>query len=131
MRDKKEEHSNFSELNPITEKIIGCAFTVSNTLGAGFLEKVYENALLHELQKAGLQVAQQHPIQVWYDGVVVGEYFADLLVQQSVVVEIKAVRTIDDAHWAQCINYLKATGLRLGLLLNFGKPRLEIKRIAL
>jgi GxxExxY protein len=100
-------------------------------LGAGFLEKVYENALALEIQKAGLKVLQQHPIQVWYDGVVVGEYFADLLVQDSVVVEIKAVRSLDETHWAQCLNYLKATGLRLCLLLNFGKPRLEIKRIAL
>ncbi len=119
------------DLNPITEKIIGCAFTVSNTLGAGFLERVYENALALEIQKAGLVVVQQHPIQVWYDSVVVGEFFADLLVQDRVVVEIKAVKAFDEAHWAQCLNYLKATGLRLCLLLNFGKPRLEIKRIVL
>jgi len=129
--DNKENNPDYSELNPITEKVIGCAFTVSNTLGAGFLEKVYENALALEIQKAGLQVVQQQPTQVWYDGIGVGEYFADLLVQESVVVEIKAVKAIDDAHWAQCINYLKATSLHICLLLNFGKPRLEIKRIVL
>jgi GxxExxY protein len=129
--EKKEERADLFGLNPVTEKIIGCAFTVSNALGAGFLEKVYENALALEIQKAGLKVLQQHPIQVWYDGVVVGEYFADLLVQDSVVVEIKAVKAFDETHWAQCLNYLKATGLRLCLLLNFGKPRLEIKRIVL
>jgi GxxExxY protein len=115
----------------VTEKIIGCAYTVSNTLGAGFLEKVYENALAHELRKASLHVAQQHPVQIWYDETLVGEYFADLLVEDCVVVELKAVKALDDAHWAQCLNYLKATGLRLCLLLNFGKPRVEIKRIVL
>jgi len=131
IRKEKGESVDFSDLNPVTEKIIGCAFTVSNTLGAGFLEKVYENALALELQKAGLMVVQQHPIQVWYAGVVVGEFFADLLVQDRVVVEIKAVKAFDEAHWAQCLNYLKATGLRMCLLLNFGKPHLEIKRIVL
>jgi GxxExxY protein len=131
MGEKKEGYVDLIDLNPVTEKIIGCAFTVSNTLGAGFLEKVYENALALEIQKAGLKVLQQYPIHVRYDGVVVGEYFADLLVQDKVVVEIKAVKAFDEAHWAQCLNYLKATGLRLCLLLNFGKPRLEIKRIVL
>ncbi len=124
-------HADLSDLNPITEKVIGCAYAVSNTLGAGFLEKVYENALTIELHKAGLKVAQQHPIQVRYDGILVGEYFADLLVEEKVVVEIKAVKAFDEAHWAQGINYLKATGMRVCLLLNFGKPRVEIKRIVL
>ena len=119
------------KLNPITEKIIGCAYTVSNTLGAGFLEKVYENALAHELRKAALKVHQQHPIKVWYDGILAGEYTADLIVEDSILVELKTVKTLEEAHHAQCINYLKATGLHLCLLLNFGKPRLEIKRLAL
>ena len=123
--------TDLADLNPVTEKIIGCAYTVSNTLGAGFLEKVYENALAHELRKIGLRVTQQHPVRVEYDGVLVGEYFADLLVEDCIVVELKAVKVLDEAHWAQCLNYLKATGLRLCLLLNFGKPRVEIKRIAL
>ena len=133
---KKDEHRvvNREELdryNPITEKIIGCAYTVSNILGSGFLEKVYENALAHELIKAGLKVQQQVPIQVLYDGLVVGYYLADLLVEDCVLVELKAIQGLEDVHKAQCINYLKATGLRLCLLLNFGTTRVEIKRIAL
>ena len=120
---------DIQDLNPITEKIIGCAYTVSNTLGAGFLEKVYENALAHELRKAGLKVEQQRPIQVIYDGVAVGEYFADLIVEDCVLVELKASKALDEAHKLQCINYLKATGRRVCLLLNFGTSRVEIKRL--
>ncbi len=101
---------------------------VSNTLGSGFLEKVYENALVHELRKADAKVAQQHVLSVSYDGVVVGEYAADLVVEDGVLVELKAVRALDDVHMAQCMNYLKATGLRVCLLLNFGQPRLQVKR---
>jgi GxxExxY protein len=101
-----------------------------NTLGSGFLEKVYENALAHELRKAGLSVAQQHGITVRYDDIIVGEYAADMLVEEAVVVELKAVKTLDSVHTAQCINYLKASGLRLCLVLNFGKPRVEIHRVA-
>jgi GxxExxY protein len=119
------------KLNPITEKIIGCAYAVSNTLGAGFLEKVYENALAHELRKAGLKVFQQQAIQVLYDGVVVGDYIADLLVEDCVVVELKAVKALDEIHQAQCLNYLKATGFHLCLLLNFGSRKVEVKRLAL
>ena len=114
----------------ISECIIGCAFRVLNTLGSGFLEKVYENALAHELRKTGLHVSQQHTITVRYDGVTVGEYAADLLIEGTILVELKAVKALDRVHTAQAINYLKATGLRVGLLLNFGKPRLEIQRIA-
>jgi len=113
----------------MTEKVIRCAFKVSNTLGCGFLEKVYENALAHELRKSGIQVGQQHDISVHYDGVVVGEYTADLLVEDALLVELKAVKELDDIHWAQCLNYLRATGLRLCLLTNFGKPRLEVRRV--
>jgi GxxExxY protein len=120
-----------TELNRLSERIIGCAFTVANPLGAGFLEKVYENALAHELRKAGLMVAQQSGIIVRYDDVVVGEYAADLLVEGLILVELKIARAIDDVHYAQCLNYLKASGLRLCLLMNFGRPRLEIKRIIL
>ena|SRR5271166_64023 len=115
----------------ISERIIGCAFTVANTLGAGFVEKVYENALAHELRKSGLVVEQQRSVTVKYDGVTVGEYAADILVDDSVIVELKAVRGLDDIHRAQCLNYLKATGLRLCLLINFGNPRLEVKRLML
>ena len=116
-------------LNAAVERIIGCALSVSNTLGAGFLERVYENALAHELRKTGLAVARQHRVQVFYDGVVVGDYAVDLLVEASIIVELKAVRVLDRIHTAQCLNYLKATGFRLGLLLNFGNPRLEIRRL--
>ncbi len=116
-------------LNAAVERIIGCALIVSNTLGAGFLERVYENALAHELRKTGLAVARQHRVQVFYDGVVVGDYAVDLLVEASIIVELKAVRVLDRIHTAQCLNYLKATGFRLGLLLNFGNPRLEIRRL--
>ena len=115
--------------NEITEKIIGCAYTVANELGHGFLEKVYENALSHEIRKAGLTSEQQHPIPVVYDGVVVGDYTADLLVANEVLVELKAIKVIEDIHVAQCLNYLKATGRQICLLINFGNPRVEIRRI--
>jgi GxxExxY protein len=117
------------ELNKITEQIIGCAFTVSNELGSGFLEKVYENALAHELRRAGIRVEQQYPIKVYYDGVVVGDYVADLLVEDCVLVELKAIKALGDVEMAQCLNYLKATNSRICLLLNFGQPRVQVKRI--
>ena len=116
-------------VNLLSKRIIGCALTVLHALGTGFLEKVYENALVYELRKSGLVVSQQHPMVVRYDGVVVGEYAVDLLVEHSVLVELKIAKAIDEIHLAQCLNYLKGTGLQLCLLLNFGKPRLEIKRI--
>ena len=117
------------EQNQITEKIIGCAYQVSNGLGIGFLEKVYENALVHELRKAGLAVWQQHPVQVIYDSVVVGDYVADLLVENCVLVELKTVKALDEIHLAQCLNYLRATGLQLCLLINFYHPKAQIKRV--
>jgi GxxExxY protein len=96
-----------------------------------WLEKVYENALAHELRKAGLTVSQQHRLPVLYDGLVVGDYVSDLLVEGRVLVELKAVKAFDNIHMAQCINYLKATGLEICLLLNFGNPRVQVKRIRL
>lgn len=119
------------ERDALTERIIGCAYNVLNALGPGFLEKVYENALAHELVKSGLQVEQQRPLTVRYDGVVVGEYLTDLLVEGVVLVELKAVKALDNAHLAQCINYLKATELKTCLLLNFGTHKLGIKRVSL
>ncbi len=119
------------DTDKITESIIGCAMNVSNTLGAGFLEKVYENALILELKKVDLEVEQQKKIQVKYEGVVVGDYVSDLVINDSVLVEIKATKSIDEIHKAQLLNYLKATGLHVGLLLNFGSPRLGIKRMVL
>ena len=109
--------------------VIGSAFTVLNTLGAGFLEKVYCNALAYELRAAGLAVVQQYGVRVHYKDVVVGEYFVDLLVEDVLLVELKTVKALDDSHRMRCINYLKATGLPLCLLLHFGNPRLEIKRV--
>ena len=117
-------------LNLLTEKIIGCAYRVSNGLGCGFLEKVYENALAHELRKSGLSVEQQKPIIVRYDGIVVGEYVADLVVEGRVLVELKACKSLDGIHGAQCHNYLVATGFPICLLINFGRPKVEIKRFA-
>ena len=108
---------------------MGCAFTVLNSLGVGFLERVYENALSFELRDAGFAVVQQPGTKVMYRGAAVGEYFADLLAGGSVAVELKAVKALDDAHRRQCIDFLKATGLHLCLLLNFGTPRLDIMRV--
>jgi GxxExxY protein len=123
------EHADNSELNELSGRVIGCAFTVLNTLGAGFLEMVYENALAYEVRAAGLSAVQQYGAKVRYKDILVGEYFVDLLINDVLLVELKAVRALDDAHRMQCTNYLKATGLRLCLLLNFGKPHLEIKRV--
>ena len=105
----------------ITEKIIKGYFEVYNTLGYGFLERVYENALVRELSDAGLSVKRQHPITVEYKGQLVGEYCADLLVESAVIVELKAAEVLREEHEFQLLNYLKATGIEVGLLLNFGK----------
>jgi GxxExxY protein len=118
-----------NELNEVTGKIIGAAYQVGNTLGSGFLEKVYENALIHELRKIGLFVEQQKPIQIHYDGIVVGDDFCDVLVEKCVLVELKAVAAFDDIHTAQCLNYLKGTGLKICLLINFGCLKVDVKRI--
>ena len=113
----------------ITEKIIGCAYKVGTKLGCGFLEKCYENALVYELRKAGLRVQQQVRLEVWYEDIVVGEYIADLIVEDVILVELKAASGLDPVHSAICINYLVATKLPVCLLINFGK-RVEVKRMA-
>ena len=118
-----------SRLDQITEKIIGCVHQVSNILGPGFLEKVYENALAVELGLVGLRAAQQRRIEVYYRENLVGDFVADLLVEECVIVEIKAIRALEDIHTAQCVNYLKATGLQVCLLVNFGAPKATVKRI--
>jgi len=118
-----------TELNRISKKIIGCVYEVGKILKYGYLEKVYENALVYELNKAGLKVKQQQPVTVKYKEIEVGSYIADLLVEESVLVELKSVKTIDNAHIAQCLNYLKTTGLKLGLVVNFGESKIEIKRL--
>ena len=117
------------ELNAITEKIIEAAYTVSNTLGCGFLEKVYENSMFLEVIKSNLSVLRQQPLHVFYDDQIVGEYFADLVVENEIIVEIKAIKELNEIHQAQLMNYLVACNKRCGLLINFGKPRVEIKRM--
>ena len=120
---------NQIDSNCLTEKIIGCAFEVSNVLGCGFLEKVYEKALVQELLLAGLNVKAQYPISVYYKGKIVGNFFADILVENSILVELKALKYLDNNHQAQCLNYLKASNLNLCLLINFGNSKVQIKRI--
>jgi GxxExxY protein len=116
------------EYEQLTEKIIGCAMMVHKTLGPGFLESVYQKALAHELRKAGLIAECEKAITVTYDGVVVGDFFADMLVENTVLIENKAVQSVVTAHEVQVVNYLTATGIEIGLLLNFGSSRLEFKR---
>jgi len=111
----------------LTHTIIGCAYKVHNTLGPGFLEKVYENALRIELEKAGFRVKQQEPINVVYDGQIVGEYYSDLWVNERVMVELKATLVLTKEHEVQLVNYLTATGVDDGLLINFG-PSVQVKR---
>jgi GxxExxY protein len=119
------------QINELTHCSIGCAMQVSNALGTGFLEKVYENALVIELRKQNLEVVQQKLLTVYYDGQVVGEFCADLVVNGCVLLELKAAKAIDPAHQAQLLNYLKATNLKIGLIINFGAPRLAVKRMVL
>ena len=127
--DKRGSGCEPLTLDELTDRVIDCAMRVSNTLGCGFLEKVYENALAHELRKAALPFLQQSPLKVMYDGVIVGEYVADMLVDNRLILELKAAKAIDEIHVAQTINYLRAVDHRIGLILNFGKPKLEIKRL--
>lgn len=127
--EEEKTKSSLEELNELTEKVIGGAFSVINSLGSGFLEKVYENALAVELKGNGLKVLQQFPMKIMYRDELVGEYFADLLIEDKVLVELKAAQGLDEVHYAQCLNYLKATGLPVCLLLNFGKPELQIRRV--
>jgi len=109
-------------------KIIGMATKVHTTLGAGFLESVYHKALAHELKKAGVQFESEKPLNVFYDGILVGDFMADFLVEKEVIVELKAVQTLAAVHEVQTVNYLVATGIDIGLLLNFGSERLDYKK---
>jgi GxxExxY protein len=115
--------------DPLTERVLGAVFEVSNTLGVGFLEKVYERALLREFALRGIQATAQASIPVKYKGYCVGEYFADLLVEDSLVVELKCVDHFANEHTAQCLNYLRASGRSVCLLVNFQKPKVEWRRI--
>jgi GxxExxY protein len=114
----------------LTERVLGAIFEVSNTLGAGFLEKVYERALVTELRLRGIRVTAQASLSIDYKGHAVGEYFADILVEDVLVVELKCVERLANEHIAQCLNYLRASGRTLCLLVNFQKPKVEWKRIA-
>ena len=108
--------------------IIGCAFEVQNELGAGFLESVYENAMVVALRDAGIPVKAQAPIKVTFRNTAVGDFYADLLVPNKVIIELKAVERLTPQHKAQVINYLNATGIPVGLLINFGSPKVEFQR---
>jgi GxxExxY protein len=117
------------DINDVTYAINGAVFEVNRVLGPGFLEKVYENALLIELRSRGLKAEAQVPIKVRYKDDVVGEYIADIFVEDRVIVELKTVESLEKIHEAQLLNYLKATGLNIGMLVNFRHPKAEIKRL--
>jgi GxxExxY protein len=116
------------EHKELTEKIIGCAYRVYNKMGFGFLESVYEKCLMIELRQIGLLAEAQVPINVEYEGEVVGEFFTDVLVEGSVILELKSVKRIIRAHEIQLVNYLVATGKEIGLILNFAEEKVEVKR---
>ena len=126
--DVRDRQDTALKHEQITASVIGCAFEVANELGAGFLESVYQNALLLALRQKGLSVISQSPIKVMFRDECVGDFFADLLVEGLVIVELKAVKALAPEHQAQIINYLNATGIEVGLLINFGNPKLEYKR---
>ena len=116
------------EYKDITETVIGCAYRVYNKMGFGFLESVYEKCLLIELRKAGLDTESQEPITVYYDSEIVREFVADIIVNDTIILELKSVRRVSKAHEVQLVNYLVATGKPVGLILNFGERKVEIKR---
>ena len=129
MRDRSEELDEKSAMDdPLTQQIIGCAITVHRVLGPGFLENIYHKALAHELNKARLPYLSEAPMQVMYDGIILGDYIADFLVNRRVVVELKATESLTKAHEIQLVNYLTAIRYDLGLLINFGGPKTQIKR---
>jgi GxxExxY protein len=121
--DKNYIHSE------LTDKIIGCAYDVYNQLGFGFMEKVYENAMMIKLPQKGLEVVQQALIKVYFEDKLVGEYFADILVNNKVILEFKAVSSLSKAHEVQLVNYLKATGIKVGLVINFGEKLKIVRRV--
>ena len=116
------------EYRELTEKIIGCAYRVYNRMGFGFLESVYEKCMLIELEKAGLDPDSQKPIKVYYDDEIVGDFVADIIVNDTIILELKSVRRIIRAHEVQLVNYLVATRKSVGLLLNFGERKVDVKR---
>ena len=129
MDGDESESEERTYLNALVERTVGAAYEVANVLGAGFLEKVYERALLKELTLRGLRAASQVRLSVSYKGQCIGEYAADLVVEDRLLVEVKCVEHFSNEHLAQCINYLKASGLHLALLINFRRPKVEWRRI--
>lgn len=123
-----EEPSGRLDIDALTERVISCAFKVHRTLGSGFLESVYRNALIKELVKNGIVANREVELAVMYDGEVVGKFFADIIVDGRLILELKAVSKLELCHELQLVNYLKATGIDTGLLINFGSSRAEIKR---
>jgi len=129
--DNTEYTENKYPFSEITDKIIRCAIEVHKTLGPGFIESIYEQALIHELKQAGLKVNQQVSTKIIYKNINVGEHRLDLLVNDAVVVENKTVKEFDDFHQAQVLSYLKASGKKIGLLINFAKRKIDVKRVIL
>lgn len=127
-----ENHPADAELPyaELTGRIIQACYEVSNELGSGFLEQVYEKALVIALREKGIQAAAQIPLAVYFRGEIVGQYFADLYVEERIIVELKAVSALLPEHQAQLINYLKATDIEIGLLVNFGRPKVEVRRLS-
>ncbi|CAA7614729.1 conserved hypothetical protein [Magnetospirillum sp. LM-5] len=122
---------NTDERDPLTAAVLAAAFEVSNQLGHGFLEAVYQRALLRELALRDVAVEREVAFKIRYKDAEIGTYVADLVVDRRVIVELKAVEALSPSHMGQCLNYLRASGLRVGLVLNFGRPKLEFKRLAL
>lgn len=126
--DKQDGQDKGLKHEQITKSVIGCAFEVINELGAGFLESVYEKALLLALRQKGLSALSQYPVKVMFRGECVGDFYTDIFVEEKVIVELKTAKAIVPEHQAQIINYLNATGIEVGLLINFGNSKLEYKR---
>ncbi len=121
-------YKDIMEYRELTEKIIGCAYRVYNNMGFGFLESVYENCLMIELKKEGLQAERQRAINVYYEDTLVGEFKADIIVEDAVILELKSVNQIAKAHEIQLINYLVATNMPIGLIVNFAENKVQVKR---
>lgn len=119
------------ELKPIADQIIDCALKVNGVLGFGFSKEVYERALLYELEQARLRTEPKYPMNVYYEGIIVGEFFADFVVQNCILVEIEAVLSLEESHKTKCLNYLKASELDLCLLINFGTSQLQVETLVL
>ncbi|MFZ0927609.1 MAG: GxxExxY protein [Syntrophobacteraceae bacterium] len=126
-----EKMSLGKEVENLTASIIGAAFEVSNTPGHGFLEAIYRRALIHELSIRGLSVGEEVPFDVTYKEAALGRYYCDLIVEKAIIVELKAIDRLNPIHVGQLLNYMKAGGIHVGLLFNFGRPRLEYRRVLL